>query len=164
MNKSDYLKIQAAVLNYIDRTTWQNPYAVTLTLKQGISESGAYTALDTIRASENLRHFRNRLNQSVFGKGYKRKQLSVRCFAVYEGTATVQGHYHLCLDRPENVTGEQFVIQIRNQWQATTWGNKITHIRPCFDVDGWLNYITKRRTKTNIANSIDWFNTTRGVD
>jgi hypothetical protein len=164
LNKSDHLKIQVAVLNYIDPTIWQDPYAVTLTLKQGISENGAYTALDTIRASENLRHFRNRLNQSVFGKGCKRKRLSVRCFAVYEGTATVQGHYHLCLDRPENVTREQFETQIKSQWRATTWGNKITHITHCFDVDGWLNYITKRRSKSDIASSIDWFNTTRGVD
>jgi hypothetical protein len=90
LNKSDHLKIQAAVLNYIDRTTWQNPYAVTLTLKQGISENGAYAALDTIRASENLRHFRNRLNRSLLGKSCVKKRLSVRCFAVYEGTATVQ--------------------------------------------------------------------------
>jgi hypothetical protein len=164
LNKSDHLKIQAAVLNYIDRTTWQNPYAVTLTLKQGISENGAYTALDTIRASENLRHFRNRLNQSVFGKGYKKKQLSVRCFAVYEGTATVRGHYHLCLDRPENVTREQLEAHIEKQWRATTWGRKIIDIEPCSHLDGWLNYITKRRSKSDIASSIDWFNTTRGVD
>ena len=164
MNKLEHQKFRAAVLEFTDRTTWQNPYAVTLTLKEGISENGAYTALDMIKASENLRHFRNRLNQSVFGKGCKRKRLSVRCFAVYEGTSTVRGHYHLCLDRPENVTREQFEAQIERQWRETTWGRKKITIEPCTDLDGWLNYITKRRSKSDFTSSIDWFNTTRGVD
>ena len=74
--KSDYL-------DYFDQRRVPNPIAVTLTMKQRI-ESNDFKGrfginLDPIKVSENTRHFLNRLNQSVFGKGFLRygKRLSV---------------------------------------------------------------------------------------
>ena len=106
LNKLEHQNFRAAVLEFTDRTTWQNPYAVTLTLKQATSNNGAYTKIDAIKASETLRHFRNRLNRSLLGKSSVRNGQHITCFAVYEGTTDVRPHYHLCLDRPANITFE----------------------------------------------------------
>ena len=159
MNKLDYQGFRAAVIDYIDRSTWQNPYAVTLTLKQAVVNNGVYTKIDAIKASENLRHFRNRLDRSLLGRTAVRKGQRLPCFAVYEGTTEVRPHYHLCLDRPASATFEEFAAKIHLNWQATDFGYHQIDIKPCFDVDGWIKYMAKRRTKTDFASSIDWNNT-----
>ena len=163
MNKLDHQNFRAAVLNFIDRTTWQNPYAVTLTLKQATSNNGAYTKIDAINASDNLRHFRNRLNRSLLGRPQPRKGQHIPCFAVYEGTASVRPHYHLCLDRPANVTFEEFAADIHVAWQATTLATHQIHIKPCFRPRRLARLHDQAATKTDFASSIDWNNTQLGA-
>ena len=140
MNKLEHQNFRAAVLEFTDRTTWQNPYAVTLTLKQATSNNGAYTKIDAIKASETLRHFRNRLNRSLLGKSRVRSGQHIPCFAVYEGTTDVRPHYHLCLDRPANITFERFVFEIEQAWHATHFGYHQIDIKPCSD-RRWLDQV-----------------------
>jgi hypothetical protein len=163
LNKLEHQNFRAAVIEFIDRTTWQNPYAVTLTLKQAASFNGAYIRTDTIKASETLRHFRNRLNRSLLGRTAERRGQGLPCFAVYEGTTDVRPHYHLCLDRPANIPFEWFVLEIEKAWHATHFGYHQIDIKPCSDVDGWIKYMTKRPTKTDYTTSIDWNNTQPGA-
>ena len=164
MNKLQHQNFRAAVLEFTNRTTWQNPYAVTLTLKQqATNDNGTSTKLDAINASDNVRHFRNRLNRSLLGRTATRKGQHIACFSVYEGKSTVLPHYHLCLDRPANITYEEFVCEIEKAWHATNFGHRHIYIVPCHGLDGWLDYMTKRQTKTDFASSIDWNNTQPGA-
>ena len=163
MNKLDHQHFRAAVLNFIDRSLWRNPCAVTLTLKRGLMNNGAYVKIDAIRASENIKHFRNRLNRSLLGRAATRNGRGLACFAVYEGTTVVLPHCHLCLDRPDDIAIERYVAEIEKAWHATDFGNHHVDIRPCYDFDGWLEYMTKRQTKSDFASSIDWNNTLPGA-
>jgi hypothetical protein len=43
------------------------------------------------------------------------------------------------------------------EWMKTQWGYGQVHIQPCHD-DGWLDYITKLRSKIDVGESIDWMN------
>ena len=86
MNKPDHIKMRYALLQMFNHTPWKNPCAVSLTLKLATSHSGSFERLDQIKASENLRHFRNRLDRAMFGNGYARKHQHIRCVAVYEGS------------------------------------------------------------------------------
>jgi len=155
----EFLRFHTTLKNSIDPSSWKNPCAVTLTLKLAISNNGMTTELDPIKASENLRHFQNRLNRSLVGRGYPVKRKGVPCLAVYEGTSSVRPHYHLCLERPERVPIEAFTSLIQQHWSATHWGYHMTLVEPCSDIDGWVHYMIKRRSKSDFASSIDWINT-----
>jgi hypothetical protein len=163
LNKLEHQNFRAVVIEFIDRTTWQNPYAVTLTLKQATNDNGTYTKLDAIKASETLRHFCKRLNRSLLGRTAERNGQHITRFAVYEGTTDVRPHYHLCLDRPANIMFERFVFEIEQAWRATHFGYDQIDIKPCSDLDGWIKYMTKRPTKTDYTTSIDWNNTQLGA-
>jgi hypothetical protein len=163
LNKLEHQTFRAAVLNFTNRTTWQNPYAVTLTLQKAASFDGAYIKTDAIKASETLRHFCKRLNRSLLGRTAERKGQRLSCFAVYEGTAAIRPHYHLCLDRPANITFERFAYEIEKAWHATHFGYDQVQIKDCHNLDGWIKYMTKRPTKTDYTTSIDWNNTQLGA-
>ena len=158
MTISNYKKIRAEVLNYINQIAWQSPHAITLTLKQASANNGR---IDEIKASDTLKHFCNRVNRSLLGRSAVRNGQRLPCFSVYEGTVDVRPHYHLCLDRPSDITYERFVAEIHTAWAATHFGYREIEVKPCTNVDGWLEYMTKRRTKTDFQSSIDWNNTTR---
>ena len=164
LNKLEHQNFRAAVLEFTDRTTWQNPYAVTLTLKQATSNNGAYTKIDAIRASETLRHFRNRLNRSLLGKSSARSGQHIPCFAVYEGTTDVRPHYHLCLDRPANIHVRMVRVRDTKRHGTPLTLATIRSISSLVQtVDGWIKYMTKRQTKTDFTSSIDWNNTQLGA-
>ena len=158
MNTPDHQQLRAELMRELGRIEWRNPCAVTLTLKLSISSDRVRTNLDEMKASENLRHFFNRFNRAAFGKGWHRKALGLNCVPVFEGSTLVRPHYHLCIDRPENMSLDDFASAIATHWSETHWGYNEVDVQPCENVNGWLNYITKRRTKSDYADSIDWIN------
>ena len=54
-------------------------------------------------------------------------------------------------------------LEIEMAWHATHFGYDEIDIEPCYHLDGWLDYMTKRQTKTDFASSIDWNNTQPGA-
>ena len=158
MNTPDYKEFLATLVRDLGRIEWTNPCAVTLTLKLSISSAGVRTSLDAIKASENLRHFLNRLNRAAFGRGWKRRDRGLTCVPIYEGSTSVRPHYHLCIDRPDHIELDDFASAIRTHWSETHWGYSQVNVQTCDEVKGWLRYITKPRTKIDYANSIDWIN------
>ena len=75
-------------------TLFANPVAVTLTMKK---RAGG-RALDPIAASENFRHFQNRLNRTVLGSRAKRHGARLLMIAVIETSADHRLHYHCVID------------------------------------------------------------------
>ena len=111
--------------------------------------------LTKIEASENLKHFLNLVNRAVYGKSGVRKKYRVNCLPALEDY-NVRPHYHLCLDKPERMTMEQFTLIIHQSWSKTYFGFKEIDVKICDG--GWIGYMTKYKTKENFADSIDWLN------
>jgi len=154
--KTDYF-------NYFNDNRVPNAVAVTLTMKQRIESSdfrGRFgVTLDPIRVSENTRHFLNRVNQSVFGKGFLRygKRLSV--IPVTEGNAVIRLHIHMTLERPEHMNLGEFERLISECWSKTKFGYNDIQIKPIDHYEGWMGYILKNKSKSEgLQSSVDWDN------
>lgn len=153
--------IQSATREWLASSKWINPYAVTLNLKQVamvVTDRGsAPCCLDEQSASNNLRHLLNRLNRHYHGNAARRFGRKLPVLPVLEGGATHRLHYHLLIDLPPSVDLDEVYPLIVEQWHRTPWGYGQTHVQRCND-DGWLDYITKLRSKPNFSDSIDWQN------
>lgn len=154
-------QVQLILRNWISQQNFVQPFAVTLTLRQcvtvPIGTPSARMWINETLASQNLRHFLNKLNRSIFGKAAIRFNKSVACIPILEGGTHKRLHYHLLLDCPRADLVESFPGLIADHWRSSMWGY---HQLDCQrDPDaGWVNYMTKFRDKTDFADAIDWVN------
>jgi hypothetical protein len=72
------------------------------------------------------------------------------------GGAYTRRHFHLCLDKPESLSIEDFSTLINECWQKTWFGYDEIVVKECDS--GWLSYMAKFRTKDDYSDSIDWLN------
>ena len=154
--KSDYI-------DFFNNRRVPNAVSVTLTLKQRIESNdfrGRFgVTLDSIKVSENTRHFLNRLNQKVYGKSFLRfgKRLSV--IPVIEGNAVIRQHVHMILERPDYININDFELLIYECWSKTKFGYNNILIKPIYNYSGWLDYILKNKSKNeDLHSSVDWDN------
>jgi hypothetical protein len=136
-----------------DPSQFQNPAAVTLTMKKRVGCRNA----DPIGASENFRHFINRLNHILLGSRAKRYGARLRTVAVLESNAEGRLHYHAMIDRPYHCSLETFKDVVTDQWLRTDFGYRHVDIQDAANA-GWTNYMLKSRQKTSLLDSIDWNN------
>lgn len=160
MIQSNRELIRKAFRDWVDIDRWQAPCAVTLTLRQAIFTDGdngrCRLSVTPVAASQNFRHFMNRLNRSAFGKAAQRYGKGLAVVPIMEGTQDKRLHYHAIIDCPEQFNGS-FQSEIVRHWQATNWGYHQTDVQHGAD-HGWLNYITKFRDKADFVASIDLMN------
>jgi|SRR5665213_687939 len=131
------------------------PAAVTLTMKK---RNGGRAA-DQIVASENFRHFRNRLERVLLGSAAKRHGRHLAMVSVVETSADARLHYHCIIDRPYHCSFERFNVIVREQWRRTDFGYDQVNIQDQAN-EGWTDYILKQRQKSSLLDSIDWNNCT----
>jgi hypothetical protein len=136
-----------------DPSQFQNPAAVTLTMKKRVRDRNA----DLIVASENFRHFINRLNHKLLGSRAKRYGARLRTVAVIESNAEGRLHYHAMIDRPYHCSFEMFKDGVTEQWLRTDFGYREIDIQDAADA-GWIDYMLKSRQKTSLLDFIDWNN------
>ena len=152
--------IQKSLRDWIDISQWRNLFAVTLTMKEVIVADDGYRSffvrLDRYAAVQNMRHFLNVLNEKVFKSAFRRfgKQLTV--IPVLEGGRDHRLHYHAAMDCPRDNLVPEFSDMIRQEWQRTQWGYREIDVKRADD--GWIDYITKLRAKSDFSDSIDWKN------
>jgi hypothetical protein len=154
MSLTEYRK---QLLNYINFPSWINPVAVTLTYKQVFHSISGSIGLTATLASQNIRHFFNKINRRYFKNAFKRYGKQLSAVPVMEISDDGRIHYHLLIDRPSHISLAQFDVDIRAIWRSTDWGYKEIHIDPNPN-QGWLYYITKRSQKPEYDLSIDWMN------
>jgi hypothetical protein len=136
-----------------DPNQFQNPAAVTLTMKKSVAGRNA----DPIVASENFRHFINRLNHKLLGSRAKRHGARLRTVAVIESNADGRLHYHAMIDRPYYCSLEEFRAAVTYEWLRTDFGYRQIDIQDAA-TSGWTDYMPKSRQKTSLLDSIDWTN------
>ncbi|WP_212274473.1 hypothetical protein [Bradyrhizobium sp. AUGA SZCCT0169] len=137
----------------VESIHFENPVAVTLTMKKRAGSQAA----DSIVASNNFRHFRNRLEHAILGSAAKRHGRRLSMIAVLEMSADHRLHYHCTIDRPYHCSFERLSNTIREQWQKTDFGYRQVDIQDQPDT-GWTDYILKQRQKGSLFDSIDWAN------
>ena len=143
-------QLKDAVRRQLFALKLDNCLGVSLTLRQG---RDGFT-LDGIRASQNLRHFLNRLNSSVYGKRFKRFGVRLNVVPVQEQSSSGRIHYHLILQNPFPDDSAAFERLIESEWSKTHFGFLQTHVDEGID-HGWTDYITKFKTASD---GVDWEN------
>src|SRR3546814_2747053 len=72
----DRISYRQSVLSFVNLQRFSSTFAVTLTLKQGISGAGGlagrYQKIDMYEVRKNFRHFMNFLNRQAYGKAVER--------------------------------------------------------------------------------------------
>lgn len=138
---------------FLQSIKFENAAAVTLTMKK----REVARVADDINASDNFRHFRNRLNHAILGSRAKRYGARLRMLAVIERSADHRLHYHCIIERPYYCSIERFDAAVREQWLKTEFGYRQIDIQDQPD-SGWFDYILKQRQKLSLLDSIDWAN------
>lgn len=153
--------IRSSLRNWVSLDDWHAPFAVTLTLRHCVTvPNGTMKTrvwLTEAIAIQNLRHFLNKLNRSMFGKGATRYNKKVSCLPILEGGGSKRLHYHAIIDCPRSELVAEFPLLIAEHWWSTQWGYWQVDCQPDPD-EGWLSYITKFRDKPSFADAIDWMN------
>lgn len=159
---TDSCSLRNSLRNWINLDDWSHPFAVTLTLKQGVWVEGErgrfWVPLTPIECSQNLRHFLNVLNRRVYGPSSQRYSKRISVLPVLEGGDSKRLHYHLVIDCPRTDLLEEFPALVTGVWKSTMWGYEQAVITPCDDE--WIAYMTKLRDKPDFGMSIDWMNCT----
>lgn len=149
---------RSVFLDWASKIGWQNPFAVTLTFKQGIVTNNTYVPLDAIDASKNIQYFLNILNRAALGKSSARYGKKLMSLGVVEKNESIRLHAHFCIEKPPHLTDEEFHGLIIISWKRTLFGHLEVDVKPCTDLLGWLSYIAKYRSKTDYSDAIDWMN------
>ena len=103
-----------------------------------------------------MRHFINVLNKKIYGSSAQRYRKRLSILPVIEGGRDIRLHYHTLIDCPRDDLIEGFPDLITTIWRRTLWGHEEVCIKPADS--GWISYITKIRTKSNLDESLDWTN------
>lgn len=128
------------LLEWLSRISYADMYAVTLTMKQ--NNNGV--TLDTVTASQNLRHFLNILNQTIFGNAFRRFGKKLKVIPVIEMSAWDRLHYHLSLEKPDFLSEEQFNQLIASSWMKTDFARREIDVQKIYS-SGWTSYCLKGR-------------------
>ncbi len=161
MIKPDILALQSSFRAFARIDHWAAPHAVSLTMRQGdmpqTEKGSTFVSLTPEAASRNYRHFLSLLSSRVLGQAAKRHGRRVNSFSVIEGGEHKRLHIHAVIDCPRAELREKFPELIIEAWENTSWGQAEINIKPYAD-NGWVDYISKFRDKTNFLDSIDWTN------
>ena len=150
------------IIKWLEKNRISNPINVTFTEKQylhkTVGKDKRIFKLDEFKSSQNLRHFKNVLNRSVFGNGYQRFNKQLQMLVVREVSPQTQRHHlHLIIEQPLRYNFNEFRNLIERIWINSDFGFREIHIEKPTTLDredGWFYYIMK----SNIENSVDWNN------
>ncbi len=161
MTKASRDQYREAVRSFVNLKKFKLPHSVTLTLKQSFVSHRKHLTIhhriDRDKAVRNFRHFTNLLNRRVYGHSFKRHGKRVQVIPVLEGGGLTRLHYHCVIDCPRPELVDDFPTIVRECWMSTDFGYDQIDIQPGSNT-GWVNYMTKYRTKTEFDQSIDWVN------
>jgi hypothetical protein len=147
--------LREAAIAFSDISEWANPTAVTLTLKKGIMRDGVFISATPERCAQNLKHALNVLNRKIYRN--KARKVRIECIPVLEQDANGRFHYHLALNRPAAISELLFPLRVKSVWEKTDWGYRQSDFQAGAD-RGWIEYMTKFRSKSEFDLAIDWGN------
>ena len=145
------LEYQKEIRDWIKDIELSNPFAITLTTFSNTK----------ISHSQNFKQFMNRLNQSFLKSSFRRYNKRLTVIPIKEGSVKTHTHYHCVIDNPYPDRNKEFVQLVKDSWGKTLLGfSKSKYsidIQPMYS-NGWIEYMTKCSSKTDIKDSVDWDN------
>jgi hypothetical protein len=115
-----------------------------------------------IAASKTLRHLLNRINATILKSRHRHMDEFLGCLPILEGTRKESLHYHGLLQTPP---GKERAVEkaIFRAWASIVSRAGFHFRRDPPDVDlhadqGWIGYMMKLRTKSDLFDAIDWLN------
>ena len=132
------------IIKWLEKNRISNPINVTFTEKQylhkTVGKDKRIFKLDEFKSSQNLRHFKNVLNRSVFGNGYQRFNKQLQMLVVREVSPQTQRHHlHLIIEQPLRYNFNEF----RNLIE------RIAILSPGNDEEKILDIIKESLSKSN---------------
>jgi hypothetical protein len=142
---------RSVLIDFLKGIKWENPFAITTNMTPKVWRD----------VSQNFRHFMNRLNQRLLGNSFRRFGVRLRVLPIIEGCETSNPHYHCIIDNPFPDRDTEFTNAIKEAWWKTELGRtgRTNILVKRMEDDGWLRYMTKRRSKKSLLDSVDWQNT-----
>jgi hypothetical protein len=143
------------LLSWLRMIEWNNPVALTLTMKQGLpSDHGSISPMTFDLGMKTIRRYLNKVNRRILGNKAHRFKRSLTMVAVLEYDQTIRYHVHAMIGRPSNMSLHAFMIILRDEWLKLEWSRR--EMDMVLDVDqGWLEYILKRRTKREGMDAVE---------
>ena len=126
------------IQTWLRSVTVSNMAAATLTMKQRVGNH----ELDTIAASQNMRHFLNVLNQKLFKNSYTRYGKKLTVIPFLESSAWDRLHYHVAIEIPNRIEFEPFCNLTKSIWRQTRFGHQEADIQHLYN-HGWIDYSMK---------------------
>ena len=139
-SSSRLTRLQLAYVSWL-KTLGNPTHAITLTFKRYREETEQLWSLPIIKKASKV--FLNIVNKKVFGNPVKKKKQCVMSMVVI-GTGTYNDHppAHLALQKPENLSWDEFTKIIATSIEATSWLDKKFAIKP-YESEGWLEYMVE---------------------
>ena len=144
------IELKKSIRKYLTNLPIKDSLSVTLTMKQVVENE----YLDSIKSSENFKHFLNRLNKKVYGNAHTRFKKRISVVPVLEKSFEGRYHFHLILEKPAHITQSNYELMIIECWKKTKFGYYEIDIRNIYS-SGWTDYITKFASKED---EIDYLN------
>lgn len=141
MKRNDY---KAAMKQWLNLKPADRCLAVTLTMKQ----SSNFQALDSTAASQNLKHFLNKLNRHCFGNAFKRYNKRLEVMPILEKSNWQRLHYHLLIRLPDGVDEATISELIPLFWMETRFGYSENRVETVYSYY-WIDYIMKKLAATS---------------
>ena len=145
--------IQREYNSWFNISRWNNPCAVTLTLKKAIVVDHVYIQATADIASNALRHMLNVVNRQL-DRPKAKKGWGIPVIPILETNAEGRLHYHLTVDRPATMSDQDFDMLLYLTWTSMTWGYHEYDFRPNAD-QRWVSYGLKYGSKPDYHNAID---------
>src|ERR1700747_428828 len=97
-------KVREAAVKYFNTYKFNDPCAVTLTMKQRVG----FRHLDRIACSSDFKYFSNRLKKAVLRNSFTRYGNRIPMIAVVEKSSSQRYHCHTMIDRPDHMSRDDF--------------------------------------------------------
>jgi hypothetical protein len=146
---------RAALLRLCDTSTWHLVVGLTLNLKQSIrTPNGGFVMVDELAAKKAFKTYMDALDRRIYRSAYRHHDKRLSVIPILEKSAGERWHYHLAIEPPVFMIGNQFTDLASQLWLNSELGYGHGHADP--DVDqGWMTYITKLRTKNAFEHYLD---------
>ena len=153
MSKHHTIELREALLEFCRSKNWNNPQAVTLTLRTSRPSGTVWVKLTEYEALQNLRHFLNVLHKKLAAYGF-RKKAELQCLPIFEDDR-VRPHLHLMLDRPECIEAAEDADLLSTNGRAHTGDtSEQTSSHVTMKTDGSTTFLSCVRRATTQLQSI----------
>lgn len=157
-------------LNKSAYAAWLSPYfkncdyALTMTFRPVRKQYSNYYRPDYNLYAKHIHHYLNKVNRAFLGNEWKAGRRKLNCAYVFELNKSNGVHAHMILETPpiHRFVKNKHAYYLRTMWSEMKYTGDIkgTDFTEVYDATGWLNYMFKDISRTDIVstsyNADDW--------